>query len=455
MAHERQRTPVQRNRKGEDDENLTRKRGKAHPGSQQTGVNAALREPQFSDWDQAPTALRDRAVEKYPWIRRYTDTPAQMRKRGLLMESARAYAAYRNIPESEIPPYTTLRTWAERYDLYGMVGLVDRVRSDAGTIRTMTDEQHLIMQVAMLGGKLGASAVLALLVKHSPAGQSVPSYPVLWNAMKAYQQEHADLIAMAREGELYWRDRFDLALSHGVLPGGLCLSVDSTVADRWVRIFDLSEHVWMAVRPVLTVIEDVGSRSLIAFNLSLLPVDSGIITGTFFRAINAEAQADVHPGLPSVGIPYEIRLDKGSEHQAHFRHVLDQLQIHVRGTHDNPKGQAHVERVIGTITTELFASSLGGSSNTAVFDPYLPRTGDSKRSLKKLPWNQARVEVPVSSLQTLEELEEEILSWATVYNQRPHPGLEANLEQLARMLTVADTLGVPMGVKNEYRLHAA
>lgn len=307
----------------------------------------------------------------------------------------------------------------------------------------------------MLGGKLGPSAVLAVIARHTPAEEPIPSYAVLWKAMKAFERANPDLVAMARHGALYWRDVFDIALSHGVLPAGLCLSIDSTVADVWCRVFSLKRKMWMAVRPVLTVVEDTGSRAFLGFNLSLLPIDSGIITATFIRAINADAQAEVHPGLPSVGIPYEVAIDKGAEHQARFRRLLDQLQIHVRGRNDDPRGQAHIERLIETVTTEVLRPMQGSSSNMSVFDPYLPPEGDTKRSPLALPWNKPKCELPISSLPTLEMLEERIWAWATVYNQRPHSELELNLDELHRMLTVASTLGVPLGVADDYVLKGA
>jgi hypothetical protein len=76
--------------------------------------------------------------------------------------------------------------------------------------------------------------------------------------------------------------------------------ITTEVCDLWVkaRNWGLVEG-WEAISCVLTVVEDVGSRALVTFNLSLVSVDSGIATATLRRAI---VPGENYAGLPQVGL---------------------------------------------------------------------------------------------------------------------------------------------------------
>ena len=248
------------------------------------------------------------------------------------------------------------------------------------------------------------------------------------------ERANPHLVAAAKQGLLAHRDLHRLALSHGALPGGYCLAIDSTVADIWARIPDASQRSgWAAIRPILTTVMDVGSRSLITFNLSLHPIDSGIIKGVFQRAIYQEGN---YPGLISTGLlPVELMLDKGAEHQGQFRRLIDDLTIDVRRRKDNnPTSGAHIERLTGTITSEVFKGRVGYSKTQEDFDPYAPAEADTKRALKQLVYETYKAEWPVDFLLPVEEIEAEICAWAVSYNQRPHVGLPAGGLEIQRVV---------------------
>ena len=239
------------------------------------------------------------------------------------------------------------------------------------------------------------------------------------------------LSAMAKRGPTAFRDLTELTSTFLAVLGGMRLSIDSTVLDRWIKV-PAPDGGWQPMRPVLTIIEDVGSRLLVTFNLSLYPIDSGICAAVLGRAIDARQN---YPGLMSVGVPYEIALDKGSEHQRRFLEVLDRLQIEpIPRNPDSARGGAHVERLIETITTEVCANRLGYSKTERLIDPYAPSDRDTKRNLSQLKYEPYRLDIPVESLATLSELEVQILAWATLYNARPHPGLEVNSPEIQGLL---------------------
>jgi hypothetical protein len=183
------------------------------------------------------------------------------------------------------------------------------------------------------------------------------------------------------------------------------------------------------------VIEDIGTRLCVAFNLSLVAIDSGIICGTFLRACNQDVQDEVHPGLVSPGIPFEVCLDQGSEHRGRFRELLDRLGIEVvPGRENEPEAHAHVERLIESITQRLFRSLPGFSETHKAFNPYAPLEADAKRRVRDLKYDPYRLELPVTALLTLDELEERILAWVTVYNHTPHSGLPTESAALQQMI---------------------
>lgn len=247
------------------------------------------------------------------------------------------------------------------------------------------------------------------------------------------------MLAVARNGVIAFRNLYRISITQGFLPGGFRLGLDTTVADVWTRVPDPDvAGGWRAARAVLTIVVDVGSRMLVTFNLSLRPIDSGIMRGVLLRAIRQEHN---YPGLLSTGVPHEVQVDRGAEHQGLFRETLKRLGIERRVTGDsNPQGNGRVERLIDTINKEVFSSLPGYSPTQRPIDPYAPPENDAKRNLRDLKYEPYRLELPVMALLTLPELEVRILGWATVYNQRPHRSLPANSEPLRQMIAQARQL---------------
>lgn len=177
------------------------------------------------------------------------------------------------------------------------------------------------------------------------------------------------------------------ALAMGALPEGYRYEIDSSIADVRVRVPDpQNPDEWHVVQPVLTVIQDAGSRALLTFDLALSPVDAGGVLKVLRRAIDPRLN---FIGLPSPGFPHEVAVDHGVEYQGLFVTVMAALGVTVsRDMLNEPQVPARVERLIRTITQEVFAS--------------------------------------VDGLLTLPELEARILAWALVYNDRSHVGFRSD-----------------------------
>jgi hypothetical protein len=390
-----------------------------------------LTPPAYSQLSDAPKEFVERAAaEKLVWIKRFAD---EGYPRGQLLPFAQAYAAAAGIPAERVPPYSTLNTWAKRYRQFGLLGLVDKVRSDAGTSRVLAPDAQTLLEAFLIATGGNYQAATDLLARHGDQTDEPALYGAVRRAARVLETQDPHLYALARHGEVWFRQHLQLALAQGFLPGGFRLSLDSTVADLWARLYDASlPEKWRAVRPVLTVVECVGSRLCVTFNLSLHQINSGTILGTFGRAVS---QSRNYPGLVSTGLPHELAVDKGAEHQGVFRDRMKTLQVKVLPSGPNdPRKRARVERLIGTLQTELLPNLPGYSPLQQVVDPYAPAESDMKRRIAQLRYQPYRSDVPLSSLLTLEELETRILAWATVYNQRPHVGLPAESPDLQRLV---------------------
>jgi hypothetical protein len=104
---------------------------------------------------------------------------------------------------------------------------------------------------------------------------------------------------------------------------------------------------------------------------------------------------------------------------------------------NSPQGQARVERLIGTITTEVFQNAVGYSKVEKWFDPFKPSDSDAKRSPSRLKYEPFRNEVPVTALLKLEDLDAKLLAWAITYNRRPHRALPVSSPNMVRLFEQA------------------
>lgn len=435
----RQTTRIRREERAEREPQQARQ---VQPGSYQAAWSDTAAEPK--DWvrrpaydsvEEAPPDLLQRALtEKLPWVQRFVKDGCP---RGKLEEYARKYAKSQGLSADEIPSYPTLNGWAHQLKGYGVVGLIDKVRKDAGTSRTVSRAMQDILEFAVLGDKKGYQAATNFLADRLPEGVEAPNYHAVRRVLARFMTNNPHLVTAATHGMGRVKQMFRLSLSHGLLPGGAALAIDSTVADIWIRIRDAdADSGFRTVRPVLTMIQDLGTRMVVTYNLSLHQVDSGIIKGTFRRAVNPVRN---YPGLLSTGIPEEVVVDRGSEHRGEFEQLMGQLGVDVR-TSTDPEGRSRVERAIGSVSTEVFANLPGYSPTQKPYDPYAPPEQDGRRSLRELAYEPYRLEVPVSSLLQIQELEATLRAWVKNHNQRAHPSLPADSKQVRALLSDLNAL---------------
>lgn len=389
------------------------------------------REPAYRELTSVPTDLRDRAQAKLHWITRFV---REGKPYGQIRVFAAARAQALGVATSEIPKYTTMVTWIHRYERWGLLGLVDGVRADAGRSRLLSADDESLLEIALVSGMRRTPHALHTFLTSMSRREQPVSGDVVTRWYHQYVQANRGLVTLALDGIGAYQDHHRLALAQLVQAPGDRYSVDSTVLDTFIRVPSPSEPGgWDMLRPVFTVIQDIGSRALLTFGLSLVPVSADIVVGLFRRALDP---ARNHPGLPALGVPAEIVADGGSEHRGRVREMAQRLGIEFVQTPPNePELHGRVERLIGTITRDLLPNLPGYVQCTVPHDPAAPSERDRKRGWVNRQYERLRLESPPSAFLTVDELRAHLLAWAIRYNQTPHRGLSLRSPALHALMT--------------------
>ena len=314
---------------------------------------------------------RDRALERFAALRPHLED-------GVSLCEAAARAAV---------PVRTARRWRERYRGDGLIGLADGPRSDRGVRRTRGELITLIEGLALRR----PAAPVAHIHRETTAvaqrnGWPAPSYATVYAIVRALDP---GLLALAHDGPSRYRERFELVYRRESDAPNAIWQADHTQLDLLVL-----DATGAPARPWLTVIEDDHSRAVVGYTIGLA-APSVINTALALRqAIWRKSD----PAWPMCGIPEVLYSDHGSDFTS--RH-LEQVcaELHVRLIHSTagvPQGRGKLERLFGTLNTELL--------------PGLPGQLPSGSSRPVIP--------PALSLAQLDERLSRFL--VDVYNQRVH-----------------------------------
>lgn len=428
MSSERQIEPIRRpGRSGGEPQARKSQPGSYRPAWQKdvTDPPPGVREPVFRSLAEVPADLRARAEEKAKWVSTFVRDGCP---RGELMNYAKRTAEAKDLPEDAVPPYSTLNGWAKQFLHWGLLGLVDRVRKDAGKRRSLSDKIRGVLTACIIGARYSTTDALDFLSRVLP-GVPLPPYHKMWREIQAFTEKNPHLRVLLTGGETEWRNVFRLALPGVDFPAGFRWAIDSTLCDVLVRVRDTTKpDGWDIARLVLTIVEDVGSRMLLTFNLSFTKVDSRIVLGTVRRLIYPGAN---YPDLPTVGLPHEILVDCGPEYLGDFERALSGTPVElIKTAPGQPEQNGRAERLLGTIKKEVFEGLPGNVAVQKAFNPYRDPKKEDRKNLERLKYDPHREVIPARTLLTVEQLEARLLAWASLYNRRTHPSLEANPERL-------------------------
>lgn len=210
-----------------------------------------------------------------------------------------------------------------------------------------------------------------------------------------------------------------LSIGWGPVRPGRILSFDSTPADEVVRMlaFVKGQSTWIDVRPTVTRLLDVGSRSAITYEVTVGNVTADVILGVLRRAL---VSGENWPGFPTAPVPEKVCIDRGPEHQSVVADLLRTLGLAVPVGKSEPEDHAHVERAHNTLNRNVSLGTVGRLSSSRVGDG---STRDEVRGRKQRIREDYRPERPVMALPTLEEFLERCHRVHAAYNHTRHRGL--------------------------------
>lgn len=238
----------------------------------------------------------------------------------------------------------TAKRWLARYRAHGLAGLVRTVRSDAGHRKLIPQLIDLIEGMALRKPQPSVATlyrrVIAIAKEH---GWPSPSYGCVYSVVCTLSPA---MITLAHKGQSAFRDRFELIYRHRADQPNAIWQADHTELD--ILIMDSNGAV---VRPWLTTVMDDYSRAVAGY-MVFLGAPSALHTSLALRQAIWRKQ---NPAWPVCGIPDVLYVDHGSDFTSiHLDQVAADLRFQlVYSTVGRPQGRGKIERLFGTLNTEL------------------------------------------------------------------------------------------------------
>jgi putative transposase len=253
-------------------------------------------------------------------------------------------------------PARTARHWLARFRAGGLPGLARVPRRDRDTRRQPSELMAIVEGLALLRPRSSTAHIHRQAVRVAgERGWPAPSYGTVRSIVVALDP---GLMALAHDGPAGYRDRFELVFRREAAAANAIWQADHTQLD--VMILD---HAGRPARPWLTAILDDFSRAVAGYAVNL-GAPSALQTALALRqAIWRKADA----AWTVCGLPDVLYSDHGSDFKSHhLEQVAADLRIQlINSTAGVPQGRGKIERLFGTITTELLPGLPG----------YLPAAG--------------------------------------------------------------------------------
>ena len=241
-------------------------------------------------------------------------------------------------------PIRTAERWLARYRDGGLVGLARPRRSDSGRWRAPAEVVALIEGMALTKPRPSAAAihrrVAAIAVERGWPAPSRRSVQAIVGALDPA------MVTLAHEGAAAYRDRYELIHRHRAERPNALWQCDHTELD--ILVLDANDK---AVRPWLTVVLDDHSQAVAGYTV-FLGAPSTLQTSL---ALRQAIWRKPNPNWAVCGIPDMLYVDHGSDFtSAHLEQVAADLRIRlVHSAVARPQGRGKIERLFGTINTEL------------------------------------------------------------------------------------------------------
>ncbi len=238
----------------------------------------------------------------------------------------------------------TARRWINRLRDSGPAGLARKSRSDAGN-RKLSDELLATVEgLALTKPKLSIATIHRKVRSIAEArGWRPPSYGSVHGIVNTLDPA---AVLLAHEGEAAFRDRYELVHLHRAERPNATWQADHTQLD--LIILDANGT---QARPWLTTVIDDYSRAVAGY-MVFIGAPSSLNTSLALRqAIWRKTNTD----WPVCGVPDVLHVDHGSDFTSvHLDQAAADLRFRlVYSIVARPQGRGKVERLFGTINTEL------------------------------------------------------------------------------------------------------
>jgi putative transposase len=286
-------------------------------------------------------------------------------------------------------PLRTARRWVAAYRANGADGLTRATRTDQDTWRIPSQVVEVIEGLALRRPPPRIAEVhRAVEVIATAQGWPAPSYQ---SVRRIIQGLDRGLLAMAHHDPDVYRDEFELVMRRESVHPNDLWQADHTELD--IMVLDETAR---AARPWLTVILDDHSRAVPGYTAFL----GDPTTAQTSLALRQAIWRKPDPAWAVCGVPAVLYSDHGADFtSSHLARVCADLKVQlIHSAPGRPRGRGKVERLFGTITTELLPTLPG----------YIP------------PHNQGR---PVTApALTLSELDAAVGRYIVqTYQRRIHP----------------------------------
>ena len=234
--------------------------------------------------------------------------------------------------------------WLARYQRAGLTGLARLPRSDAGHRRLKAELVQLIEGMALSKPRAAVATiqrrVTDLAIRQNWAA---PSYGSVYAIVRGLDP---GMVTLALDGHTAWRDRFELIYNRRAEQPNAIWQADHTMLD--VLIQDASGKF---ARPWLTVVIDDHSRAVAGF-MVFIGAPSALNTSLALRQAIWRKR---DPAWPVCGIPDVLHVDHGSDFTSiHLDQAAAALRFRiVYSAIARPQGRGKIERLFGTLNTEL------------------------------------------------------------------------------------------------------
>jgi putative transposase len=275
-------------------------------------------------------------------------------------EAMARFAVLRPCLEEDVPlsacavdagvPIRTAQRWLSRYRSLGLSGLARRLRSDAHRRKIAPKIIELIEGMALKKPRPSVATIHRRVTAIAEAKNwPVPSLGSVHSVARALDPA---MVMLAQDGAAAYRDRFEMIHRHRAERPNAIWQVDHTELD----ILILAAN-GRPVRPWLTVVVDDHSRAVAGYT-TFIGAPSALQTSL---ALRQAIWRKTDPAWQVCGIPDVLYVDHGSDFTStHLEQVAADLRFTITfSTVARPQGRGKIERLFGTINTELLAELPG------------------------------------------------------------------------------------------------